>query len=181
MFHGLRSLVTSASYVVLPITENTCRLVLISMSYPRNSFWSWMRWFLPWRLVYDAKAVLTLKHQPRIKLSIAWESMTEQDSLPRARVPDSDDRRSTKCKANPNWLARVATNILPVACWCPCFKKKSVKGGIFWGHLNAIQEELGVSKRNLVHRLKDLELIQESGNRLYPGEKLKSGVPLLEA
>ncbi len=50
-----------------------------------------------------------------------------------------------------------------------------------WGHLNAIREELGVSKRNLVHRLKDLELIQESGNRLYPGKKLKSGVPLLEA
>jgi len=64
----------------------------------------------------------------------------------------------------------------------PLQEEEVRKGGIFeLGHLNAIQEELGVSKRNLVHRLKDLELIQESGNRLYPGEKLKSGVPLLEA
>jgi hypothetical protein len=65
----------------------------------------------------------------------------------------------------------------------PRFKIEEVRKGrnlLNWGHLNAIQEELGVSKRNLVHRLKDLELIQESGNRLYPGEKLKSGAPLLE-
>lgn len=66
----------------------------------------------------------------------------------------------------------------------PCFKVEEARKGrnlLNWGHLNAIQEELGVSKRNLVHRLKDLELIQESGNRLYPGNKLKSGTPLLEA
>ena len=65
----------------------------------------------------------------------------------------------------------------------PRFKIEEVRIGrnlLNWGHLNALQEELGVSKRNLVHRLKDLELIQESGNRLYPGEKLKSGAPLLE-
>lgn len=65
----------------------------------------------------------------------------------------------------------------------PRFKIEEVRGGrnlLNWGHLNAIQEELGVSKRNLVHRLKDLELIQESGNRLYPGEKLTSGAPLLD-
>lgn len=63
----------------------------------------------------------------------------------------------------------------------PRFKIEEVRIGrnlLNWGHLNAIREELGVSKRNLVHRLKDLELIQESGNRLYPGEKLKSGTPL---
>lgn len=66
----------------------------------------------------------------------------------------------------------------------PRFKIEEVRVGrnlLNWGHLNALQEELGVSKRNLVHRLKDLELIQESGNRLYPGEKLKSGAPLLES
>ena len=66
----------------------------------------------------------------------------------------------------------------------PRFKIEEVRVGrnlLNWGHLNALQEELGVSKRNLVHRLKDLELIRESGNRLYPGEKLKSGVPLLES
>lgn len=65
----------------------------------------------------------------------------------------------------------------------PRFKIEEVRVGrnlLNWGHLNALQEELGVSKRNLVHRLKDLELIQESGNRLYPGEKLKSGAPLLK-
>lgn len=64
----------------------------------------------------------------------------------------------------------------------PRFKIEEVRIGrnlLNWGHLNAIREELGVSKRNLVHRLKDLGLIQESGNQLYPGEKLKSGTPLL--
>jgi hypothetical protein len=39
----------AASYVVLPITQNTCRLILKGLiRYPRNSFWSWMRYFLPW-------------------------------------------------------------------------------------------------------------------------------------
>lgn len=66
----------------------------------------------------------------------------------------------------------------------PRFKIEEVRVGrnlLNWGHLNALREELGVSKRNLVHRLKDLELIQEIGNRLYLGKKLKSGVPLLES
>jgi hypothetical protein len=75
----------------------------------------------------------------------------------------------------------------PIFCQLPVdapLQEEEVRKGrnlLNWGHLNAIRKELGVSKRNLVHRLKDLELIQESGNRLYPGEKLKSGVPLLEA
>jgi len=49
-----------ASYVVLPITENTCRLVLKGHVHIPGTAWSWM--LVPtWRL-YDAKAVLTLKH-----------------------------------------------------------------------------------------------------------------------
>ena len=39
----------AASYVVLPKAQNTCRLILKGLiRYPRNSFWSWMRYFLPW-------------------------------------------------------------------------------------------------------------------------------------
>ncbi len=39
----------AASYVVFPITQNTCRLILKGLiRYPKNSFWSWMRYFLPW-------------------------------------------------------------------------------------------------------------------------------------
>lgn len=39
----------AASYVILPITQDTCRLILKGLiRYPRNTFWSWMRWFLPW-------------------------------------------------------------------------------------------------------------------------------------
>lgn len=64
----------------------------------------------------------------------------------------------------------------------PRFKIEEVRRSrnlLNWKHLEAIREELGVSKRNLLHRLKDLELIKESGNRLYPGDKLKSDAPLL--
>lgn len=39
----------AASYVVLPIAQNSCRLILKGLiRYPRNSFWSWMRYILPW-------------------------------------------------------------------------------------------------------------------------------------
>ncbi|MBW4607079.1 MAG: hypothetical protein KME22_07610 [Hassallia sp. WJT32-NPBG1] len=39
----------AASYVILPISENTCRLILKGhIRYPRNIFWSWIRPFLPW-------------------------------------------------------------------------------------------------------------------------------------
>lgn len=39
----------AASYVVSSISENTCRLILKGhIRYPRNSFRSWMRYFLPW-------------------------------------------------------------------------------------------------------------------------------------
>ena len=39
----------AASYVVLPVTQSSCRLILKGLiRYPRNSFWSWMRYILPW-------------------------------------------------------------------------------------------------------------------------------------
>lgn len=39
----------AASYIVLPKEQNTCRLILKGLiRYPRNSLWSWMRYFLPW-------------------------------------------------------------------------------------------------------------------------------------
>ena len=39
----------AASYVVFPVTQETCRLVLKGhIFYPRNPFLSWMRWVLPW-------------------------------------------------------------------------------------------------------------------------------------
>lgn len=76
------------------------------------------------------------------------------------------------------WQAQYFSSCLLM----PRFKIEEVRRGrnlLKWSHLDAIREELGVSKRNLVHRLKDLELIQESGSQLYPGKKLKSGEPLL--
>ncbi len=53
----------AASYVVFPTTENTCRLILKgSIRYPRNSFWSWMRYLLPWGdLVMMRQQFLRLK------------------------------------------------------------------------------------------------------------------------
>lgn len=76
------------------------------------------------------------------------------------------------------WQAQYFSSCLLM----PQFKIEEARKGrnlLNWNHLKAIQEELGVSQRNLVHRLKDLELIEESGNRLYPGRRLKSGEPLL--
>jgi hypothetical protein len=64
----------------------------------------------------------------------------------------------------------------------PRFKVEEVRKGrnlLNRSHLNAIREELGVSKSNLMHRLEDLELIQRHDNQLFPGKKLKSGEPLL--
>lgn len=76
------------------------------------------------------------------------------------------------------WQAQYFSSCLLM----PRFKIEEVRQGrnlLNWNHLKAIQEELGVSERNLIHRLKDLELIEESDNRLYPGKRLKSGEPLL--
>jgi Zn-dependent peptidase ImmA (M78 family) len=64
----------------------------------------------------------------------------------------------------------------------PRFKIEEVRVGrnlLNWKHLYAIREELGVSKRNLIHRLKDLDLIIESEGKLFPGKRLKSNMPLL--
>jgi hypothetical protein len=39
----------AASYVLVPMTPNTCRLILKGhIRYPRNPFWSWIRPFMPW-------------------------------------------------------------------------------------------------------------------------------------
>lgn len=76
------------------------------------------------------------------------------------------------------WQAQYFSSCLLM----PRFKIEEVRKGrnlLNWSHLKAIREELGVSQRNLLHRLKGLELIEESGNRLYPGKRLKSGEPLL--
>ncbi len=54
----------AASYVLLPMTPNTCRLILKGhIRYPRNSFWSWIRPFMPWGdLLMMRKQFLRLKH-----------------------------------------------------------------------------------------------------------------------
>jgi hypothetical protein len=54
----------AASYVIFPVTPNTCRLVLKGhIRYPRNSFWSWIRWVLPWGdLLMMRKQFLRLKN-----------------------------------------------------------------------------------------------------------------------
>lgn len=54
----------AASYVILPQTEQSCRLVAkLLICYPHGSFWSWMRWFLPWGdLFMMRKQLLNLKN-----------------------------------------------------------------------------------------------------------------------
>jgi hypothetical protein len=53
----------AASYVIVPISDNTCRLILKgNIRYPRNTFWSWIRYFLPWGdLVMMRQQFLRLK------------------------------------------------------------------------------------------------------------------------
>ena len=52
------------SYVVSPISEGSCRLVVkILVRYPGKPPWSSMRWILPWGdLLMMRKQLLTLKH-----------------------------------------------------------------------------------------------------------------------
>jgi hypothetical protein len=54
----------AASYVIFPITENTCRLILKGhIRYPRNIFWSWIRLgFALGRFIDDAQQFLRLKN-----------------------------------------------------------------------------------------------------------------------
>ena len=51
------------SYVVLPVSEDHCRLVAkLRVRYPERPPGSWMRWFLPWGdLLMMRKQLLTLK------------------------------------------------------------------------------------------------------------------------
>lgn len=64
----------AASYVVLPITQNTCRLILKGLiRYPRNSFWSWMRYILPW-------GDLLMMRQQFFRLKTLAESQTNSSS-----------------------------------------------------------------------------------------------------
>jgi hypothetical protein len=53
----------AASYVVYPLSESTCRLILKGhIRYPKNKFWSWMRYFIPWGdLVMMRQQFLRLK------------------------------------------------------------------------------------------------------------------------
>lgn len=52
------------SYVVLPVSEDSCRLVAkLRVLYPGRPPGSWTRWFLPWGdLLTMRKQLLTLKH-----------------------------------------------------------------------------------------------------------------------
>lgn len=54
----------AATYVIIPVSENTCRLILKGhIRYPRNLFWSWIRLFLPWGdLLMMRKQFLRLKN-----------------------------------------------------------------------------------------------------------------------
>jgi hypothetical protein len=54
----------AASYLLVPMTPNTCRLILKGhIRYPRNPFWSWIRWIMPWGdLLMMRQQFLRLKH-----------------------------------------------------------------------------------------------------------------------
>ncbi|MBC1224230.1 hypothetical protein GNF10_28220 [Nostoc sp. UCD121] len=54
----------AASYVIFPVTSDACRLVLKgNIRYPRNCFWSWIRYVLPWGdLLMMRQQFLRLKH-----------------------------------------------------------------------------------------------------------------------
>ena len=68
----------AASYFILPITQNTSRLVLKGhVRYPRNSFWSWMRWVLPW-------GDLFMMRQQFLRLKHLAENQANQNSKVRA-------------------------------------------------------------------------------------------------
>jgi hypothetical protein len=54
----------AATYVIIPVSADTCRLILKGhIRYPRNPFWSWIRFFLPWGdLLMMRKQFLRLKN-----------------------------------------------------------------------------------------------------------------------
>jgi hypothetical protein len=65
----------AASYVLIPMTPNTCRLILKGhIRYPRNPFWSWIRPFMPWGdLFMMRKQFLRLKHLAERQMNSKYE------------------------------------------------------------------------------------------------------------
>jgi hypothetical protein len=69
----------AASYVIFPLTPNTCRLVLKGhIRYPRNPLWSWIRWVLPWGdLLMMRKQFLRLKNLAERQVNCSGEFKVE--------------------------------------------------------------------------------------------------------
>lgn len=65
----------AASYVLVPMTSNSCRLILKGhIRYPRNPFWSWLRPFMPWGdLLMMRKQFLRLKHLAESQVNFKYE------------------------------------------------------------------------------------------------------------
>jgi hypothetical protein len=65
----------AASYVIFPVTPNSCRLVLKGhIRYPRTRFWSWIRWVMPWGdLVMMRKQFLRLKNLAESQVNSSCE------------------------------------------------------------------------------------------------------------
>lgn len=65
----------AASYILIPMTPNTCRLILKGhIRYPRNPFWSWIRWVMPWGdLLMMRKQFLRLKHLAESQTNCNYE------------------------------------------------------------------------------------------------------------
>ncbi len=65
----------AASYVLVPMTPNSCRLILKGhIRYPRNPFWSWIRPFMPWGdLLMMRKQFLRLKHLAESQVNSKYE------------------------------------------------------------------------------------------------------------
>lgn len=69
----------AASYLLVPITSNTCRLILKGhIRYPRNPFWSWIRWVMPWGdWLMMRKQFLRLKHLAESQTSCSCEEKVQ--------------------------------------------------------------------------------------------------------
>jgi hypothetical protein len=69
----------AASYVLIPSTPNTCRLILKGhIRYPRNPFWSWIRPFMPWGdLLMMRQQFLRLKHLAESQTNSKYEEKVQ--------------------------------------------------------------------------------------------------------